>query len=70
MSSSADNIPFELLHFNVHLKRGSAMTHVTVRELCGLQPADVVRVWIVEFRRRATLAEIEKLCKLIYQASR
>ena len=67
MPPDAHNIPYRTFHYHVHFKRGSAMTHVTVRELCGLQPSDVGRVWIVELRRRATSKEIMKLCKVIHE---
>ena len=43
------------------------MTRVTARELCGLRPANVGRVWMVELRRRATSKEILKLCKVIHE---
>jgi hypothetical protein len=36
---------------------------VTEHSLCGLRPADIDFVWIVEEQRRATPEEIRKLCK-------
>jgi hypothetical protein len=54
----------DTVHYNVHFKNGRVENRVTTREIRGLRPVDVAWIWIVEFRRRATLEEIRKLCKL------
>ena len=56
--------PRGTVHYNVHLKCGNLENRVTERAICGLRPADIDWIWIVEFRRRASPDEIRELCKL------
>ena len=50
--------------FNVKLfNSGALLNRVTVRDICGLNPADIEWLWIVQEMRNATPEEIRKLCK-------
>jgi hypothetical protein len=51
------------IHYNVSLKSGVLQNRVTEHALCGLRPADIAFVWVVEEKRNATPEEIRKLCK-------
>ena len=55
------------LHYNVHFRNRSVEKRVMARAICGLRPMDIVWIWIVELRRRATRDEIRNLCKLVYE---
>lgn len=55
------------LHYNVHFKKKNVINRLIARDICGLRPVDIDWIWIVELRRRATTAEIGKLCKLAYE---
>jgi hypothetical protein len=56
-----------IVHYNVHFKKKSVINRLIARDICGLRPVDIDWIWIVELRRRATPAEIGKLCKLAYE---
>ena len=67
MVEPAENRYYEsrgTVHYNVHFKSGGSLEgQVTDSALCGLRPADIDWLWIVEESRRATPDEIRKLCK-------
>jgi hypothetical protein len=51
------------LHYNIKYKSGGLVGRVTPHAFEGLRSEDIDWVWIVEEKRRATPAEIRKLCK-------
>jgi hypothetical protein len=67
MVKSLDFEPRNQIHYNVHFKDGSLANRVTQRAICGLRPADIDWVWIVEARRRTAPDEIRKLCKFVQE---
>ncbi len=62
--AGAGGRPRALLRYNVHLNRGNTRNCVTERAICGLRPANIDWIWIVELRRRATPEEVIKLCDI------
>ena len=55
--------PKGTVHFNVMFKSGGMLHRLLADEVCGLRPAEIEGVYIVEQRRKATREEIGWLCK-------
>ena len=50
--------PKGALYLNVRFKSGGLLNRLLAREVCGLKPAEIEWVYLVEQRRNATPEEI------------
>jgi hypothetical protein len=55
--------PIDSIRFNVKFKSGGLLTRLVADEVCGLRPAEIEWVYLVEQRRNATPEEIKALCR-------
>jgi len=54
---------YDAKHYNLKYKAGALLNRIIAHDVCGIKPADIEWIWIVEEKRNATPEEIRKLCK-------
>ena len=57
-----EDLYYKASHFNLKYKSGALLNRITARDICGIRPADIEWIWIVEEKRNATPDEIRELC--------
>jgi hypothetical protein len=55
--------PTGTVHYNVKFKSGGLLNRLVANEVCGLKPAEIEWVYLVEAKRYETPDEVRKLCK-------
>lgn len=59
-----EDLYYKAAHYNLKYKTGGLLHRITAHDICGIRPADIEWIWIVEQNRYATPDEIKELCKL------